>query len=276
MLSAIIVNIAALVSAQAIGTKPPENASLASSPAVEACSAWFSGRTSSSDPAVHPISADSFCFDGVIDARGSTALIGQLKSIPNDRPMTMVVRSGGGGISESLDVADVLIGRNATVIVHTLCGSGCANNLFLPARRRIILNDALVAFHGGASLSLADKFDRDKDKVLAANPQADFNRLSREWRQSLTRDIARQDAMLKSTGIDADFFSWFDRMATLPASSQSPDCAANAEAEAIVFSEDFLRKRGVHIAYNGGARSAEDLRRLNDKRGWGRGSCFWQ
>lgn len=276
MLSAIILNVAALVSVQAIGAKPPENTSLASSPAVEACSAWFSGRTSSSDPAVHQISAESFCFDGLIDARGSAALIGQLKAIPNDRPTTMVVRSGGGGISESLDVADVLIGRNVTVIVHTLCGSGCANDLFLPARRRIILNDALVAFHGGASLSLADKFDHDKDKVLAANPQADFERLSRDWRQRLTRDVARQDAILKASGIAPDFFSWFDQMAALPTSSQSPDCAANAEAEAVIFSEDFLRKRGVQIAYNGGPRSAEDLHRVNAKRGWERKSCFWQ
>jgi hypothetical protein len=62
----------------------------------------------------------------------------------------------------------------------------------------------------------------------------------------------------------------------LPASSQSPDCAANPEAEAIVFSEDFLLKRGVSVDYNGEPRSAAHLRRINEQRGWLKRSCFWQ
>lgn len=109
--------------------------SLASSPAIDECSTWFASRTSSSNPAVLTTGTDTFCFDGVIDARGSAALIDRLKSVQADRPTTMVVRSGGGDISESLDVAEVLVGKDVTVIVHTLCGSGCANNLFLPVRR---------------------------------------------------------------------------------------------------------------------------------------------
>lgn len=131
-------------------------------------------------------------------------------------------------------------------------------------------------FHGGASLSLADRLDRDKEKVLAANPQVDFDRLSREWRGRLTKDVARQDAILRASGIDTGFYRWFDEMAGLPASSQSPDCAANPEAEAIVFSEDFLLKRGVSVDYNGEPRSAAHLHRINEQRGWVKRSCFWQ
>ncbi len=251
-------------------------ATIASSPAVGACSAWFTGRSSSSHPASLSVSPEAFCFDGVIDSAGAAAFIAALRSIEAGRPALIVVRSGGGGISESLDVAEALVGRNATVAVHTLCGSGCANGIFLPARRRIILDDGIVAFHGGASLSLIQKFENDKEKIRAAAPGADLDRLSAEWQVRVKRDVARQDAMLRASGIDSDFFVWFDRMAAQPASTQSPDCAANAQAEAIVFSEDFLRRRNVGISYNGGPRSAEDLRRLNAKRGWEDSSCFWQ
>ncbi|UIJ47106.1 hypothetical protein LZK98_09240 [Sphingomonas cannabina] len=243
---------------------------------VRACSAWFASRTSGSDPAVLKTSRGSFCFDGLIDSTGSAALTAALKPVPANRPVLIVVRSQGGGISESLDVSDALAGRDVTVVVHTLCGSGCANSIFLPARRRIILDDAVVAFHGGASLTLAEKFENDREKFLAANPGADFDRLAREWRKKLERDVARQNAMLRNAGVDSDFFAWFDRMADQPISSQSPDCAANPEAEAIVFSESFLSRRRVLISYNGGPRTAEDLRRLNAMRGWGRRSCFWQ
>jgi hypothetical protein len=51
----------------------------------------------------------------------------------------------------------------------------------------------------------------------------------------------------------------FDEMAGLPTSSQSPDCTASPEAEATVFSEDFLLKRGVSVDYNGEL----DLRRTS-------------
>jgi|GEM_PF-7045560 len=270
---ALLANLATEGSARVLASS---GLSTEASSVVRTCSTWFASRTSSSASAVLNPSPGSYCFDGLIDATGSGALVTALKTEPANRPVFLVVRSQGGAISESLDVSDVLAGRDVTVAVHTLCGSGCANSLFLPARKRIILDDAVVAFHGGAALTLAEKFDSDRDKFLAANPGADFDLLSREWRAMLERDVARQNAMLRAAGVDSDFFVWFDRMAKLPAARQSPDCATNTEAEAIVFSEDFLRQRGVLISYNGGPRSAEDLRRLNERRGWGRKSCFWQ
>jgi hypothetical protein len=256
--------------------KGSDETSIASSPPVAACSTWFASRTSSSAPATLRTSPESFCFDGVIDPTGAAKFIAAMNSGRAGRPALVVVRSGGGGISESLDVAEALVGRDVTVAVHTLCGSGCANGIFLPARRRIILDDGIVAFHGGASLTLVEKVENERENIRAAVPGVDMDRLSAEWRIKLKRDIARQDAMLRASGIDGDFFVWFDRMAIQPASRQSPDCAANAHAQAIVFSQEFLRRRKVEISYNGGPRSAEDLRRLNARRGWGNSSCFWR
>lgn len=277
MFKGIILAVVAILacSAQSGQTQGLAGLSAETSSVVRACSAWFATRSSASGPAVLARSPNAICFDGAIDPAGSAALTAALKAIPADKPVLLVVRSGGGGISESLDVAEAIAGRDVTVMVHTLCGSGCANCIFLPARKRIILDDAVVAFHGGASLTLARKFEDDRAKFIASNPGVDFDRLARDWRTRLERDVARQDAILRTAGVDRDFFAWFDRMASEPPSGQSADCAANAEAEAIVFSEDFLRQRGVVIAYNGGPRSAEGLQRINMKRGWGRHSCFW-
>ena len=82
------------------------------------------------------------CFDGFIGHNVPIDLIGKL----NDGGM-FVVRSPGGYGMVAMKMADVLMARNATVIIRDYCLSACANYLLVATSRTYVLKDALVAWH---------------------------------------------------------------------------------------------------------------------------------
>jgi hypothetical protein len=57
-----------------------------------------------------------------------------------------VVRGSGGDIAASIELADILLTREATVIVNDYCVAICANYLFIASVKTFVPKDALVAW----------------------------------------------------------------------------------------------------------------------------------
>jgi hypothetical protein len=80
---------------------------------------------------------------------------GRIKSEPLDEIRklaeggTFVARSQGGNTIIAMLIADILLEKNATVVLHGYCLSACANVFFVASHSVHVVNDTMVAWHGG-------------------------------------------------------------------------------------------------------------------------------
>lgn len=81
------------------------------------------------------------CLDGRILAVSDILLASSLE--PGG---LFVVRSNGGDIAVTIALADILLAREATVVVNDYCLATCANYLFVASTRTFVPKDALVAW----------------------------------------------------------------------------------------------------------------------------------
>ena len=90
------------------------------------------------------LSADSnvLCFDGAIMWDAPLAPFYAL-----NRDGTLVVRSQGGLLFLAQQMADVLLEKNARVVIHDYCLSACAMALFVASRETYVAPRAVVAWH---------------------------------------------------------------------------------------------------------------------------------
>ena len=112
------------------------------------------------------INADTVLFDGVIGAQSARQLLAAI----DERTRFLIITSQGGSASDAIPVGRELRRRNITLIVKEYCYSACANYLFLGAHSKILLNNALLGFHGAAGVGL----DLEQRNALrsAATPAA--------------------------------------------------------------------------------------------------------
>jgi hypothetical protein len=81
------------------------------------------------------------CLDGQIYAPIDFLVVHSL-----EQGGLFVVRGYGGGIGATLALADLLLAREATVIVNDYCLAICANYLFIASVKTFVPRDALVAW----------------------------------------------------------------------------------------------------------------------------------
>lgn len=81
------------------------------------------------------------CVDGRIVAVNEILLAGGL-----EQGGIFVVRSHGGDIAITIALADMLLDRQATVVVNEYCLSICADFLFIASAKTFVPKDALVAW----------------------------------------------------------------------------------------------------------------------------------
>jgi hypothetical protein len=93
------------------------------------------------------------CFDGPI--RPDRHMNEELQRL-NNRGF-FVIRSPGGLFPMAMEIADVLLEKNATVIIHDYCLSVCANYIFVATKKTHILKNAVAAWHGGPWNTYCDK-----------------------------------------------------------------------------------------------------------------------
>lgn len=216
------------------------------------------------------------CYRGTINEDGVSRFLAITETLTAGSPLTVMMRSNGGSVKDALDAAEGLKRFDVTFVAALICASSCANYFFLPAQRRIVLANSMVAFKGGMSPGLAQIVERQLTDERRKR-QPDEQRIGK-----LEKDIAdlpalttRQNDLLERAGIRRTFFNAFDEINALPRRRWSPDCAKQRKASMLVMSEDTLASQGARIDISLGPTNASELASLLDQVG-GKGSvCWW-
>ena len=103
---------------------------------VAACAKHRNGARLSADKTV-------LCFDGESTLETPLEPFRALK-----RGGTLVVRSRGGLTVVAMQMADILLAKNATVVIHDYCLAACANALFVATHETHVAEGAIVAWDG--------------------------------------------------------------------------------------------------------------------------------
>lgn len=83
----------------------------------------------------------------------------KFKAIVDDNPGVdeVVLMSNGGSILAGMAIGKIIKSKNIDIRVIGICGSSCANYIFIAGNKKTLTRDALVFFHGGAQeYGLAD------------------------------------------------------------------------------------------------------------------------
>lgn len=99
--------------------------------------------------------ANAICIRGPIAENSGaqfSTLIAFLKSTGrfdnNDKPI-VVMSSPGGFAGKAMDIGDEITKNKLDVVVDGVCASACAQFLFMGGRNKFILDNGVLAFHGG-------------------------------------------------------------------------------------------------------------------------------
>ena len=107
----------------------------------------------------------------------------------------VILNSPGGYTLPAIEIGNLIYDRGLDVEVVDLCGSACANFIFPAGRRKIINNDAIVAWHGSNSYLLY----QDKQKNIIR---------TEGWLTSLNKEIDEENRFFKKIGVNG-FICWF-------------------------------------------------------------------
>lgn len=196
---------------------------------------------------------DLICFDGRIDQRSATTFIAASQA-QGDAPATFVMRSVGGEVHSAMSMGEEILRRRGDVIAHRYCLSSCANYLLPAGRTRIVWEDAVLGFHGGAvPLSDADILAAITASGEASDTvsKAEIESLMAQVRKDTLATIARQGDYLEKVGIRRDFFDWMARFDRMPRTALEALCEGSAGPPAfVVLSPELLARFGYRIDDN--------------------------
>jgi hypothetical protein len=257
-----------LVSAhQAAAETPPQPQALTrQAEAVAAqCRDWYA--SSAFDGPVKTLKVNGgLCFNGQIAAHDDQVLADALKDIPADQPFVMVVRSPGGDTATGIAMGEALTGRPVTVAVYQMCGSSCANFILPSGRRKVVLKDALLLYHGSISMdflnTLSDQVHKQIGDMVTQNPDMAkdsdgmIGAAVEQSRATLAAMVVHQDALLEKQGISPTWFRWMDLFNHMTPAEQATHCAIHPHM--IVYPPEVLARFGMRIdAYDGPRSQAE-------------------
>jgi hypothetical protein len=105
------------------------------------------------------------CLTGTLEAVPPAEIAAALHGL--DGELVVVVRSTGGPVETWLTIAEWLIDRVDVLVVDEACLSSCANYMMPVAKRVLVAEDGLVAWHGGPYRS-EDAITRPRPPDIAA------------------------------------------------------------------------------------------------------------
>ncbi|MGZ3298180.1 MAG: hypothetical protein ACXU8O_04125 [Asticcacaulis sp.] len=250
---------------------------------VAECTEWFAQSTFRTPTATKNLS-DGLCFNGEIKAGDEKPFVDALSLHPVNQPLVIVVRSPGGDVDTGLSMGEVLVQRPVTVAAYQICGSACANFLMTAAKRRIVLKDALLLYHGSVTLdfldSLAQQAGEQVRAKLAKDPnmtedmiKAAINDTIEQLRVGLDVKIRRQDELLDHSGVSPTLFRWMNLYNHMTAEEQLTHCPVNTHMT--VYPPSLLARFGFRMDSDGGPASQAELDRLTAVMKLDKQLCYW-
>lgn len=229
---------------------------------IARCEAALGGQTRALPGRTVVVDPGLICFRGDM-TKGATALAQAIAATPEGSALTLYADSGGGSVTVSLPAGEAIARRMVTIVTGPLCASSCANSLFLSAARRIIGPDSVVGFHGG-TMPMNEAMSQEITGVMASAPAAVREAAIELEGRRLQAEVARQEALLRSVGVDPQFFHRFyrDGAALGPAwKGCRPDDGL------VVFSAGFLAARGATVEQDLGPKTQAQVDALPVSRG---------
>ena len=242
----------------------------------EQCRARLKGATSDGPGQAVLAGPGTICFVGKITRESMDRLLGVFAQVPKTTSIIFAAVSNGGQVLPALDVAEQILARDVTFVAGPVCASSCANYFFLPADRRVVLNESLVTFHGGMSAGFVQKVGKELASERKKRPADEARVASLASTLAMAHEaMPRQEAMLRVIGANPKFFDMFDYFRIGPGSKFRKDCTTSLEAREFVLSERLLRANGIEVHVNYGPRTSADLDAIGSKRGFGGKLCLW-
>jgi hypothetical protein len=101
----------------------------------------------SDDPTVALLSRKAVLYCGLLNTKGAHLL----DDMGTAETTTLLIASGGGVLEAPLDIADIVVRNDLSVIAVGPCFSGCASAVFIAGNDRYTLANAQLGFHNTAT-----------------------------------------------------------------------------------------------------------------------------
>ncbi len=237
---------------------------------IAKCEGWWRGLDVNGEATATPVPG-GVCINGFLDAGRDAPILDALKGTD---PVTVVIRSGGGDALASMNVAEVLRARPTTLIADTLCASSCADYLIVAARRRVVLDDTLLLYHGGVTLDLLNDAAPQVAAVAKADPKVDYALGMEKTRVDINGKITRQEALLTASGVSPTLFRWMDLINHMTATEAASHCRDGTSI--IQYPPQVLANFGLTFDVYGAPDSQAAVDALLHKLGKTTNVCFWK
>lgn len=216
----------------------------------------MNSRSSEDPPAVLNPAPGTLCLDGSISGNTLSSVRTALEKLAPGAPLVLVMRSGGGDASASIDIAHELLRYETTTIAHQVCISSCANYLLPSGKRSVVLPETILGFHGGLSWY---QISQMSDETIG-NSKSDF-----QQEKKLSRIFAQQERLFERIGISFELMFDMENYNHLSAEEQTAACPGGGMF--IVMSPQSLESYGYSIEAYHGPESAEGLKETLSVRG---------
>jgi hypothetical protein len=131
----------------------------------------------------------TLCFKGMI--KPQSELVRVLKT---SNVSTLVINSSGGYAEPALDAALIIYQKNIDVYVDGVCGSSCANYIFLAGRYKFVTKNSTVFWHGSPH----------NNSEIKANPSGWTDEEVHMFNKRLRRTKSKQSKLLRTIGVSPD------------------------------------------------------------------------
>ncbi|MFV1983109.1 MAG: hypothetical protein ACC657_06165 [Thiohalomonadales bacterium] len=143
-----------------------------------------------------------FYYTGLIDKVANEKLIAMYNEL-DIKPLWINVKSKGGEINTGMDLGEWIYKVNLNIRVLDYCLSSCANYIFTAAHKKIVSNNAMIGFHGGAS---SVEFDSsENDAMIAALPteqqKSEREKFDKMLKQYLDKTNKREKGFFDMIGV---------------------------------------------------------------------------
>jgi len=155
----------------------------------------------------------TFYYTGLIDKAANEKLI----SIYNElkiKPVWINIKSKGGVIDTALDLGEWIYKVKLNIKVLDYCLSSCANYIFTAAHKKIVSNNAVIGFHGGASSTESNT--TEIDTMIAALPK------EQQKSKRIEIDTMLQQYLAKANKREKIFFDMIGVSQSITTLGQSP------------------------------------------------------
>jgi hypothetical protein len=225
-------------------------------------------------PLLFSVRGNTLCLDGNFTLGDDRKIMSVIEAMNLGADVTLVIRSPGGEIDSAMTIAEWLLTKKSTVVVHQYCASACANYILPVGDRKIVLDQGLVMFHGGAQLDILNEV---ADEVYNIYEQKGVNGAEENIeaiRMDLQRQVDRQELLMDRAGVSRHFFRWMDLYAYMSENDRLKHCPPQTHMR--VYSPEKLSKFGYKYTIYQGPTSQQEVDSIPLLRDLKPVICYWE